>query len=446
MRFHAVLALMMGLAALSRALGAPYEPTDAEKMVGAKLHNAKVDPERIEVYKEFVELKNARIAEAAEAQRIARQEAEAAVRRADALADRLAVEAAAVGVERGDAGRKQVLLIAAEKNIALLRSQLEDARKRLKHIEEQQPDEPKFAEWVSSRVGYIGAVTGDERAGRQFGFAMAGALEEAQRELATFEGAVEGRTGKSFSGRLLAAFMCSLGVCLPLWLASCLAGRVTRSISYKQHLLIGHIFNMTSALGVFASIVLTRRDPLVMIVGNPAAKFVFCLFFLAQWSVMLLLLTHAVFRSCYKREAQAECILQLASYFAIILHMKFLTYRNLCDVVEGGVGAHVNWRFYLGYAAAFAALTSMTASTSVGKADGGLVRDVNEAIESGVGGVIGEVERLLGVTSGSPEAAPLQTESRFSHGGMPSRSSRDNMSDLPTHIDETSIGCTSKAT
>lgn len=431
--------VLAALALLVSVRGAPYEPTEAEKLVGAKIHHAANMADKIAYYDEFVELKNARIAEAAEGQRVARAIADDATKRADMLADRLAVEAAAVGVERSDASRKHALVVAAEKNVALLRSQLDDARSRLKYFEEKEPKPGQLADMISSNVGYVGAAAGDARGGRQFGFALAGALEKAHRELRMLESAVEARTGVlTYHGRILAAFVCSLGFCLPLWFTSCLLGRITRSIGYKQHLIVGYIFNATVAAGSLFSYFLIGQDPLVTIASHSAARFCLCLFFILQWAVMVLLILHGGLVGYRKPAVLFEAVLQLVLYTSMILHMRLLTYTNLIKLAEKVEGAHVIWRYYIGYILVFAALTFMTAARSAGKSDGGLVRDVNEAISSGVTGVVDEAEKLLGSSSGGQSS---EKNSRFSRSGMGSqgsRSSGDSLNGISVHIDEVS--------
>lgn len=427
--------LLISLVLLAAVQAAPYEPTEAEKVVGAKIHHAATMADKIAYYDEFVELKNARIAEAAEGQKIARALADEASKRADMLADRLAVEAAAVGVERNDAARKHALVLAAEKNAALLRSQLDDARKRLQHFEENEPKPGQLADIISSKVGYVGAAAGEERGGRQFGFALASALEKAHRELRMLEGAVEARTGMStYRGRILAAFVCSLGFCLPLWFTSCLMGRITRSIGYKQHLIVGYIFNATVAAGSLFSYFLIGRDPLVTIVSHSAARFCLCFFFIAQWTVMVLLISHGGVAGYGKPGVLLEALLHLALYTAMILHMRLLTYTNLVKLAEKVDGAHVIWRYYIGYIIVFSALTGMTAARSAGKADGGLVRDVNEAISSGVSGVVDEAEKLLGSSPGDKNCR----SSRSGLGSHGSRSSGESLDGVSVHIDEAS--------
>lgn len=431
--------LVISIVLLVEVKAAVYEPSEAEKVIGGKIHHAESVAEKLAYYDEFVELKNARIAEAVEAQKIYRVIADQATARADMLADRLAVEAAAVGVERNDASRKQALVIAAEKNVALLRSQLEDARMRLKSFEEAKSKPGQLADMISSNVGYLGAAAGDERGGRQFGFALAGALGKAHRELRLLEGAVEAHTGVStLRGRVLAAFVCSFVVCLPLWFTSCLIGRMTRSIGYRQHIIVGYIFNATIAAGNLLSYLLFGRDPLVMIVRNSAARFVLCLFFVGQWAVMILLIVHGLFLGYRRPKVWAETVLHLASYTMMILHIRLLTYPNLLMVAENVEGAYVIWRYYVGYVIVFTALTYMAAAKSVGKSDGALVRDLNDAINSGVSGVVGEAERLLGSSSGDQSFVENLQTSRSGLAGHGSRSSIASSEGIPVMLDEIS--------
>jgi hypothetical protein len=425
------------------ARAAEYIPSEAEKEVGARLEAAVVDKQKIDYLLEFVELKNARIAEAIEAREKSRLQAEEAVKRADALADKLAVEAAAVGVERGDASRKKALLNAAEKKVTILRSELLDTRKRLEHVQKH-AENPSFGRWMGSRVAVVGAMAGDERAGRIFGDVLSGALDEAQRELDAFEGAVQMRTDVTILGlnlgRLIASFVCSLAVFLPLWGACILVGRMTRSVGFMQHLLIGHIFNATALAAVLVCITFTQQDPLVLIVSSPASKFVFCAFCIVQWTVMSLLIAHGIFNSYAIPAARQACMLHLAVYVFTIAHIRVLAYRNLRLLAEGGSGDSPNWRYYLGYTIAFGLLTALTTSTSSGKADGGLVRDVGEAIETGVSGVIGEAEKLI---NGSPNRP---TSSRRFRASTSASRSQSSSSELPIRMDEVCIDESSKAT
>lgn len=445
LRLCSVFQLLFTFSCLLCVYGAPYEPTEAESRIGAKIHDARNFGDKIAYYDEFVELKNARIAESAEGQRVARAIAAEATKRADALADRLAVEAAAVGIERGEGARKHALVVAAEKNVAILRSQLGDARKRLKVFEENKEKEFKLADLISSNTGFVGAVAGDQRAGRQFGFAVAGALEKARRELKMLEGSVGARTGMStYRSRILAAFVCSLGVCLPLWFTTCLIGRMTRSIGYKQHLIVGYIFNATASAGVVLSYFLTGRDPLVMIVSNPASKFVLSMFFVGQWTVMVTLLLHGGLLAHKKPKLLMETLLHLATYTSMILHMRLLTYNNILLLAEKTEGVRVTWRFYIGYVMVFAVLTYKIATSSVGKLDGGLVRDVNDAITSGVTGVVDEAERLLGSSLGDQTPGQQSHASRSGLGSRDLRSSGESLNESSFFIPEASAGSSSK--
>jgi hypothetical protein len=283
-------------------------------------------------------------------------------------------------------------LAAEEAEVRQLEVSLEETRK--------EADDPALARWVERRAEDVGAMLDSRESARELGRAVYAAVDGVRGSVKSLEERAEARVSPA-----AAVLLTALVVLLPC-LAACWAfSRLTKSISYRQHVLVGHIGN---AVFVAVCAVLTAAsgyDPLVaMHHSSPLRALVLMVFFCVQWPVMVGLMVCCVLDGKNSNERESF-VSQIVLFVAVCVHASRNTYGRILSGAATPSLGQGNFKNYVLYIFSVCAMILLTVSAADERQEG-LIQDVRQ--------MFGDDEAVKGGKRGTASPRPSTARSRLS--------------------------------
>lgn len=337
------------------------------QMVAESLESATSSADRLSALSSIVKIKDAQVVDAATLQRLVSAEVakteksvrglrkEAAERRKGSakLSEKLKKQ---ISEENALQGRIET----EKKDIAALEKSLDEIRK--------EADAPQLARWVERRFESVGNVLDDSSSAEELGKAAYDVVHRIGRTVNYLE-------STAFVNPLVAFFLSGLLFVLPMAAVLAAASRLSRRISYRQHLLIGHIFNLVFALSCGIVSIFGGYDPLVQLhLTAPVRWFILVAFFIVQWPVLLCALVYSALHAksgTEKRNFGYQTVL----FLSVCYHIVKKTYVVAASKSSGGLPGNVNVQNYVLYVLSFVSLVLMTVISAESN-ESGLIGDL----------------------------------------------------------------------
>lgn len=266
--------------------------------------------------------------------------------------------------------------------------------------------DPSLSKWVERRVESVGSAVDSPDTGRMLGAAVGSVVETAKDTVGSIEESAARRGGPA----LLAGLLSLAVVLTPGFAAAWAVGRLTRSISYRQHLVVGHIVNIFFLFACAALTTLTGYDPLVaMHHSSPQHALVLMLFFCVQWPIMLAMMLYTAYVTKSPNERQVF-IAQAFLYMVVFFHVLKHTYPRILFGQPAFSLLSSNLKNYILYLVSASSMLLITIS----------------AAETNSEGLVGDMQTIFGDGSGS-------TPHKFENGS----SANLPLSDLPHSTSDT---------
>jgi hypothetical protein len=198
---------------------------------------------------------------------------------------------------------------------------LEDALSSAKRA----ASDPALSQWIRRRVESLAILIQDEPAAQALGRVVGAAVDDTRNSVMSLELEVEHRV----HNKGIAILACVLVALLPFLVVRWALSRVTKALSYRQHVLIGNLFNFILLLSLIAATVLLQSDPMVTVRKFSPHYFVIVqAFFVVQWPIMLFLIIHTVLSSSARQDRVGYTI-QLCVMISIMSHVIVVTRNNI---------------------------------------------------------------------------------------------------------------------
>jgi hypothetical protein len=288
-------------------------------------------------------------------------------------------------VESSNKGGKAMLAdLEKERKIEKdLREKLEKDEEMLTKLEnalnsaEHAASDPALSQWIRRRVESLAVLIQDEPSAKALGRVVGEVVEDTRDSVYLLESEVEQRV----RNKSLAILACFLVVLLPALVVRWALSRVTKALSYRQHVLIGNLFNFILLSSLIAAIVLFGNDPMVTIRKLSPHNFIIVqAFFVVQWPVMIFLLVHTCLTSTSNQD-RMRYLVQLVVFISIIVHVVVVSRMNVLFSASKLESNLVN---YVVYNIGVAIMLGMTLTGPRTRQDG-LVSDVSDIVQKGVG-------------------------------------------------------------
>lgn len=261
--------------------------------------------------------------------------------------------------------------------VAKQKLQLQSLEVDLNGLRESAAD-PALAKWVERRIESMGALIDSPSAGRRLGEVVGFAVDEARSNIQSLEESVEGHVVSPG----LAMFFSFVVLALPITVIVFAFSRFTKALSYRQHVLLCHIFNMCVLLTSLSLHLITGKDPLVaMHHSAPHYFLLLSCFFLVQWPVMVYLLCYSIVFSCNRFERQYY-LAQLLLFVSMCYHVMRHTRERIMLLPANAPLSESNAGNLLLYVLSTCAMISLTVSAADSRREG-LVSDVRSLITTG---------------------------------------------------------------
>lgn len=277
-------------------------------------------------------------------------------------------------------------LVVEEQQLAALQRNLKESQ--------IDADDPTLSRWMQKRIEDLGAMIDDAPTGRELGKVVGHAVDEARESVQSFEASVE----KRIMSPVIAIVICILVLLAPSATLMWAVSRLTKAISYRQHILLGHIFNAGFLLVCILITLVTGLDPLVtMRHVSPQYSLIIIVFFCIQWPTMLFLILHSVFFSSDTRERQSFAS-HLLLFVAVCLHASKDAHTRMVHGIARLSLSQSNFKNYSLYLISTAAMILLTVSAAEARNEG-LVLDVKNIVHDGVGNVEDAMQKAFGEQS-----------------------------------------------
>jgi hypothetical protein len=264
-----------------------------------------------------------------------------------------------------------------------LRDKLEKDEEMLAKLEnalnsaEHAASDPALSQWIRRRVESLAVLIQDEPSAKALGRVVGEVVEDTRDSVYLLESEVEQRV----RNKGLAILACVIVVLLPALVVRWALSRVTKALSYRQHVLIGNLFNFILLSSLIGAIVIFRNDPMVTIRKLSPHNFIIVqAFFVVQWPVMMFLLLHTSLTATSNQD-RVRYIVQLVVFISIIVHVVVVSRVN---VLFSAAKSESNLVNYAIYNMGVAIMLGMTLTGPRTRQDG-LVSDVSDMVQKGVG-------------------------------------------------------------
>lgn len=280
----------------------------------------------------------------------------------------------------------------------------EDLRQRLT-VEEQQlsalerslkksqsdAEDPAFSRWMERRMEDLGSLVDDASSGRELGKLVGHVVDDAKASVQNFEAKVQKRVASFLIASLISAAVVVAPVVLLAWAVS----RFTKSISYRQHILLGHIFNGGFLFVCMVIFLMTGLDPLVTTRDvSPHYSLLLYVFFCIQWPSMFFLMLYSIVCAADMNERRSFAS-QALLFLAVCLHASRDSYFRITQGIASAPLLQSNFKNYALYFISTGAMILLTISAAESRNEG-LVTDVRNMIQDGMDNFEGVVQRALG--------------------------------------------------
>lgn len=344
------------------------------KMVSESLQSATSSADRLSALSSLVKIKDAQVEDAATLQRLVSAQVAKTEESVRGLREMAAER------RKGSAMLSEKLLKQVSEEDAL-QGKIETEKKDIAALEKsldkirKEADAPRLARWVERRFQSVGNVLDDSSSAEELGKAAYDVVHGMGRTVDYLE-------STAFVNPLVAFFLSGLLFVLPMAAVVAAASRLSRKISHRQHLLIGHIFNLVFALSCCIVSIFGGYDPLVELhLTAPVRWFMLVAFFIVQWPVLLCALVYSGLRGKSSTERR-NFGYQTVLFLSVCYHIVKNTYVVAASKSSSGLPGNVNVKSYVLYVLSFVSLVLMTVLSAESN-ESGLIGDVRGYIFEG---------------------------------------------------------------
>lgn len=231
------------------------------------------------------------------------------------------------------------------------------------NITELNAENPALSKWVQRRVQSVGSYMDNSVSGDRLGQAVSDAVEDARMSVEALGDTVRSRVASP----TLSFFFSVLVILALVALVSWVVARLTQAINSRQHLLLGHMFNLSVLLVCIVIMLASGLDPLVVMRNtSPQHSLLLMLFFCFHWPTMIMLLIHSsvTSKTAHERHHFAS---QAVLFSALCLHAS----RHCRAIILAGIERLPFWSSnlpnYFLYLVSSLVMLFLTAATLTGK-------------------------------------------------------------------------------
>lgn len=280
-----------------------------------------------------------------------------------------------------------------------LKKRLAEDEQRIKGLKEALEDtrikahDPSLGKWFERRIENVGSAIDSPDSGRMLGAALGSAVVNARETVGSLEASAARRGAPSF----LTGLLTFLVVVTPAAAAVWAIGRLTWSLSFRQHLVVGHIVNIFFLFACVSLTVITSYDPLItMHHSSPQHTLLLMVFFCIQWPIMLSMMLYTAYVTKNAEERQtffAQSFLYVVVFFHVLKH----TYPRILFGQPAFSLMFSNLKNYILYLVSAGSMLVLTISGA----------------ESNAEGLVGDMQNMLGdLKSRSAELTSAANEER----------------------------------